>query len=107
MMLLSILVRIVTTRQQEKDVWRHIESLHDDNKYSCPHCDHQATHKENLKTHINLFMMVLNILVLIVTTNQHKKEVWIGTYKLYMRVLNIFVFIVITKQRQRMILGII
>ena len=74
MTVLDILVRIVTNRQQEKDVWTHIESLHDDSKYSCPHCDHQATHKENLKTHINLFMMVLNILVLIVTTNQHKRK---------------------------------
>ena len=52
-------------------------------------------------------MVLLSIPVRNVTTNQYKREVWIGTYKLYMRVLNIFVLIVITKQRQRMILGII
>ena len=47
MTVLDILVLIVTTRLQEKDVLRiHMESIHDDIKYSCSHCDHQAAHKE-------------------------------------------------------------
>jgi len=33
-------------------------------------------------------MRVLNIHVLIVTTRQHKKEIWRDTYKEYMKVLD-------------------
>ena len=48
MTVLDIFVLIVTTRLQEKDVLRiHMESIHDDSKYSCSHCDHQAAHKES------------------------------------------------------------
>ena len=46
-MVLDILALIVNNRLQEKDALRiHVESIHDDSKYFCSYCDHQAVHKE-------------------------------------------------------------
>ena len=37
---------------QKSSIQRHIKSVHEGQKFQCPECEHKATKKGNLQTHI-------------------------------------------------------
>ena len=52
-MVLSIHARSVSFKQEDNQVYNHIQSVHDGVKYPCTQCEYQASEKPNLYRHMN------------------------------------------------------